>query len=66
MALLSISLFLLGALFSYNVDDFGWTHSGSNQVVLNLTGVVGAWIADFMLSVIGFMALSPFPFDAAE
>ncbi|MEO1890044.1 MAG: DNA translocase FtsK 4TM domain-containing protein [Cycloclasticus sp.] len=58
LALLSISLFLLGALFSYNVDDFGWTHSGSNQVVLNLTGVVGAWIADFMLSVIGFMAFT--------
>ncbi|HIL39542.1 MAG TPA: cell division protein FtsK, partial [Methylococcales bacterium] len=61
LALLTISLFLLGALFSYNVDDSGWTHRGSNQAVLNITGVVGAWIADFMLSIIGFMAFT-FPF----
>ncbi len=59
--MLTISLFLLGALFSYNVDDSGWTHRGSNQAVLNITGVVGAWIADFMLSIIGFMAFT-FPF----
>ncbi|MEO1963554.1 MAG: DNA translocase FtsK 4TM domain-containing protein [Cycloclasticus sp.] len=58
LALLTVSLFLLGALFSYNVDDSGWTHSGSSQVVLNITGVVGAWIADFMLSIIGFMAFT--------
>lgn len=61
VALLTISLFLLGALFSYNVDDSAWTHSGSTQGVLNITGIVGAWIADFMLSIIGFMAFT-FPF----
>jgi len=61
VALLTISLFLLGALFSYSVDDSAWTHSGTTEGVLNITGIVGAWIADFMLSIIGFMAFI-FPF----
>ncbi|AFT67145.1 DNA translocase FtsK [Cycloclasticus sp. P1] len=58
MVLLAVSLFLLGSLFSYHVDDPGWTHSGTGQAVLNITGVVGAWIADFMLSIMGFMAFA--------
>ncbi|MBV1913635.1 MAG: DNA translocase FtsK 4TM domain-containing protein [Cycloclasticus sp.] len=61
LVLLTVSLFLLGSLFSYNVNDPGWTHSGADQAVLNITGVVGAWIADFMLSILGFMAFT-FPF----
>ncbi|MEH6503851.1 MAG: DNA translocase FtsK 4TM domain-containing protein [Cycloclasticus sp.] len=61
LVLLATGLFLLGSLFSYNVEDPGWTHSGSSQTVLNITGVVGAWIADFMLSILGFMAFA-FPF----
>jgi len=61
LALLALSLFLLGALFSYNVNDPGWTHTGVNQTVVNITGVVGAWISDFMLSIIGLMAFT-FPF----
>ncbi|ORU92899.1 MAG: cell division protein FtsK [Cycloclasticus sp. symbiont of Bathymodiolus heckerae] len=56
LALLAVGLFLLGALFSYNVNDSGWTHNGSGQEVTNITGVVGAWIADFMLTILGFMA----------
>ncbi|SHJ38450.1 DNA translocase FtsK [Cycloclasticus pugetii] len=58
LVLLAVSLFLLGSLFSYHVDDPGWTHSGTGQAVLNITGVVGAWIADFMLSIMGFMAFA--------
>ena len=59
--LLASGLFLLGSLFSYNVEDPGWTHNGSGQAVHNITGVVGAWIADFMLSILGIMAFT-FPF----
>ncbi|MBQ0725440.1 MAG: DNA translocase FtsK 4TM domain-containing protein [Cycloclasticus sp.] len=61
LVLLAISAFLLGSLISYNVEDPGWTHSGMGSVVSNITGVVGAWIADFMLSIIGLMAFT-FPF----
>lgn len=59
--LLASGLFLLGSLFSYNVEDPGWTHNGSGQAVQNITGVVGAWIADLMLSILGIMAFT-FPF----
>tara|TARA_R110002074_G_scaffold349634_1_gene520360 strand:- start:145892 stop:148183 length:2292 start_codon:yes stop_codon:yes gene_type:complete len=59
--LLASGLFLLGSLFSYNVEDPGWTHNGSGQAVHNITGVVGAWIADLMLSILGIMAFT-FPF----
>ncbi|MBL4743024.1 MAG: DNA translocase FtsK 4TM domain-containing protein, partial [Cycloclasticus sp.] len=61
LALLASGLFLLGALFSYNVNDPGWTHHGTGQVALNITGLVGAWLSDFMLSILGFMAFA-FPF----
>ena len=49
---------MLGSLFSYDVNDPGWTYRGTDQQVLNVTGRVGAWIADFMLSIIGFMAFT--------
>ncbi|PHS71682.1 MAG: cell division protein FtsK [Cycloclasticus sp.] len=61
LVLLTFGLFLLGSLLSYDVNDPGWTHSGSSQTVFNITGVVGAWMADFMLSIVGLMAFS-FPF----
>jgi len=60
-ALVAISLFLLGALFSYNVNDPGFAVSSSHQAVDNITGLVGAWLADLMLSLLGFMAFT-FPF----
>jgi len=60
-ALVAISLFLLGALFSYNVNDPGFAVSSSHQAVNNITGLVGAWLADLMLSLLGFMAFT-FPF----
>ncbi len=49
------ALFLLIALVSYNNEDAGWTHSGSVKVINNACGVVGAWIADFGLSIFGLM-----------
>jgi len=59
--LMALSIFLMGALLSYNVDDPAWSHQGSQQVVLNITGLVGAGIADIMLSALGLMSLT-FPF----
>jgi len=59
--LLALALFLLGALFSYNVDDPAWTHQSSTQIVLNMTGLVGAGIADMMLTAFGLMSFT-FPF----
>ena len=51
-----ISLFLLGTLFSYNPNDPGWSSSGVGEPVHNLMGSVGAWIADVLLSLLGYTA----------
>lgn len=58
LGFLALGFFLLGAFFSFNVQDPGWTHTGIGQPVLNITGVVGAWIADLLLSVFGLMAFT--------
>ena len=59
VALLSLSacaLFLLISLLTYSNEDAGWSHSGSGQTITNACGVVGAWIADFILSIFGLVA----------
>ena len=59
VALLSLSacaLFILISLLTYSNEDAGWSHSGSGQTITNACGVVGAWIADFILSIFGLVA----------
>ena len=56
--LLALGVLLLGALFTFNVEDPGWTHNGVGQPVTNATGVVGAWVTDFMFSIVGLMAFT--------
>jgi S-DNA-T family DNA segregation ATPase FtsK/SpoIIIE len=50
------ALFLLISLLTFNNEDPGWSHSGSGQMIINACGVVGAWIADFVLSIFGLVA----------
>jgi DNA segregation ATPase FtsK/SpoIIIE, S-DNA-T family len=52
----SIALILLVALFSYHPDDPGWSSSGSGAAVRNLIGPTGAWLADVLLSLAGYVA----------
>ena len=59
VALLGFSacaLFLLISLLTFNNEDAGWSHSGSGLAIKNACGVVGAWIADFVLSIFGLVA----------
>ena len=57
MILLSaIALFLVIALASYAPQDPGWSHTGSGQAIFNKGGVVGAWLADVLLYLFGYMA----------
>ena len=51
-----IALILLTALFSYQPDDPGWSSSGSGGAVHNLVGPTGAWLADVLLSLAGYVA----------
>lgn len=56
--LFALGILLLIALFTFNVEDPGWTHNGAGLPITNATGVVGAWLTDFMLSIVGIMAFT--------
>jgi len=63
IASLIFALYLLISLFSFNTDDSAWSYSVSNTVIQNHAGAVGAYIADFLLSVFGYFGyLIPFLF----
>jgi S-DNA-T family DNA segregation ATPase FtsK/SpoIIIE len=50
-------LYLLASLFTYSANDPGWSHSGSVTAPLhNLGGRVGAWLADVLLYLTGYVA----------
>jgi S-DNA-T family DNA segregation ATPase FtsK/SpoIIIE len=50
------AVFLLLALFTFNTGDAAWTHSSELTTITNCCGVIGAWIADVMLSLFGLSA----------
>ncbi|MGB0956377.1 MAG: DNA translocase FtsK 4TM domain-containing protein, partial [Panacagrimonas sp.] len=56
LACIGVTLFLLVALISFHPDDPGWNSSGTDVIPSNLIGTVGAWIADFLLSLFGYVA----------
>ncbi len=56
LVLSAIALFLLAALVTYHVDDPGWSHTGPREAVHNATGVVGAWFADVLFSLFGYLS----------
>ena len=56
LGFLTTALFFIIALVTYSNEDAGWSHSGSLQTISNACGIIGAWIADFALSIFGLMA----------
>ena len=56
IGLIAVALYLTLALLSFDKTDSGWTYTGSNDVVNNLVGTSGAWIADVFLFFFGFLA----------
>ena len=56
IALVALCAYLLLALFSYNPQDPGWSTTGEVAVVSNYAGRSGAWLADVMLSLLGYLA----------
>ncbi len=50
------ALFLFMALVSYHESDPSWSHTGISRHVVNAAGLAGAWIADFLLYLFGYMA----------
>src|SRR3546814_4662945 len=50
-------LYLLASLLSFSPSDPGWSHSGSLTAPLhNVGGRVGAWLADVLLHLTGYVA----------
>jgi len=56
LACLGLSLLLLMTLVSFSPNDPGWSSSGTGEPVRNLAGSVGAWMADVLLSLFGYVA----------
>lgn len=51
-----LALFLLIALMTYSPDDPGFTTTGSNTNADNAVGIYGAWLADILLHLLGYLA----------
>lgn len=54
--LLALSLFLLTALVTHDIQDPGWSYSGPSSQIHNLAGVVGAWFSDVLYILFGYLS----------
>lgn len=56
-----VAIYLTIALYTFHQGDSGWSQAVSTDSIQNSGGVVGAWIADFLLYVFGYLGYL-FPF----
>ncbi|OUR73448.1 cell division protein FtsK [Methylophaga sp. 41_12_T18] len=57
---LALAGYLLLSLWTYQPTDPGWSTTGTDDVIINRGGIVGAWLSDTLLYGFGFPAyLSP-------
>ena len=54
--LAAVGVYLLIALWTYQPSDPAWSHRGPSPTVLNTGGRVGAWLADVLFSLFGYVA----------
>ncbi|MEZ5540637.1 MAG: DNA translocase FtsK 4TM domain-containing protein [Pseudomonadota bacterium] len=52
----TLGIFLLVSLASYHPADPGWSNSGAVTHISNAGGLIGAWLADVLLYLLGFLA----------
>ena len=52
----AVAVYLLVSLASYHPGDPGWSNAGHVDRIANQGGVAGAWLADVLLYLFGFMA----------
>jgi S-DNA-T family DNA segregation ATPase FtsK/SpoIIIE len=52
----AIALFLLVSLTSYHPADPGWSNSEAVVQIYNAGGLIGAWLADVLLYLLGYLA----------
>jgi S-DNA-T family DNA segregation ATPase FtsK/SpoIIIE len=55
--LLGIMAVILGlALWTFSVQDPGWSHTGGSGVLINQVGIIGAYVSDILLYCFGYSA----------
>ncbi|MBD2859257.1 DNA translocase FtsK 4TM domain-containing protein [Spongiibacter sp. KMU-158] len=52
----AICLYILVSLLTYNTADPGWSRTGNGAAITNAGGPVGAWMADVLYALFGYMA----------
>ena len=52
----ALAIFLLVSLASYHPADPGWSNSGEVVRIHNAGGLIGAWLADVLLYLLGYLA----------
>ena len=50
------AVFMLLSLLTYHRHDSGWSTLSNNQIVHNMAGEAGAWVADLLLAACGYVA----------
>jgi S-DNA-T family DNA segregation ATPase FtsK/SpoIIIE len=50
------AVYLVACLATYRSSDPGWSHSASGATITNAGGIAGAWFADLLLFLVGYMA----------
>ncbi len=56
LLVLALAVLLLLSLVSYDPGDPGWSHTGTHSAIRNLGGAAGAWIADLLFYLLGYLA----------
>ena len=56
IAWVALAAYLLLAIGTYSVGDPGWSSTGNGAGISNSAGATGAWIADVLLSLFGYVS----------
>ena len=56
LVMLALALYLLLALLTYSPLDPGWSRTASSDNIANAVGASGAWVADVLLILLGYLA----------
>lgn len=56
LVLMALALFLFTALVTYDLTDPSWSFTGSRDSAHNAAGIVGAWFADALYSLFGYLS----------
>ncbi|HLF67276.1 MAG TPA: DNA translocase FtsK 4TM domain-containing protein, partial [Gammaproteobacteria bacterium] len=56
LILCAVAIFILISLITYTHNDPGWTNNTTSKHVINWGGRVGAWLADILYLLLGYVA----------